>query len=74
MLLEALAALSGAAADIDAAPALCVHDEIIFSVAEADAGEAARRLERVLRIYPKTTQTVLAKASIGPDWPKPNRP
>ena len=39
-LLEALAALPEAITDLDAAPALCVHDEIILSVAETDA-EAA---------------------------------
>jgi len=42
-LLEALAALLEAITDLDAAPALCVHDEIILSVAENDAEEAARR-------------------------------
>ena len=72
-LLEALAALPEAITDIDAAPALCVHDEIILSVAEKDAEEAARRLERVmaealLRIYPDHPDIGLAEASIGPDW------
>jgi len=57
----------------EAAPALCVHDEIILSVAENDAEEAARRLERVmaeafLRIYPNHPDIGLAEASIGPDW------
>ena len=74
-LLEALAALPEAITDLDAAPALCVHDEIILSVAEADAEEAARRLERVmaeafLRIYPNHPDIGLAAASIGPDWAK----
>ena len=72
-LLEALAALPAAITDLDAAPALCVHDEIILSVAETDAEEAARRLERVmakafLRIYPNHPDIGLAEASIGPDW------
>ena len=73
VLLEALAVLPEALADLDAAPALCVHDEIILSVAEADAEEAARLLERVmaeafLRIYPNHPDIGLAEASIGPDW------
>ena len=75
VLLEALAALPEAIIDLDVAPALCVHDEIILSVAEADAEEAARRLERVmaeafLRIYPNHPDIGLAAASIGPDWAK----
>ena len=58
---------------LDAAPAHCVHDEIILSVAEADVEEAARLLERVmaeafLRIYPNHPDIGLAEAAIGPDW------
>ena len=72
-LLEALAALPEAITDLDAAPALCVHDEITLLVAETDAEEAARRLERVmaeafLRNYPNHPDIGLAEASIGPDW------
>ena len=72
-LLESPAALPDAVADLDAAPALCVHDEIILSVAETNAEEATRRLERVmaeafLRIYPNHPNIGLAKASIGPGW------
>jgi hypothetical protein len=71
-LLEALAALPEAITDIDAAPTLCVHDEIILSVAEKDAEEAAKRLERVmaeafLRFYPDHPDIGLAEAYIGPD-------
>ena len=44
----ALGKLPPAISDLDACPALFVHDEVVLEVAEADAEEAGRRLSRVM--------------------------
>jgi DNA polymerase I len=70
----ALGKLLAALAGLDACPVLFVHDEIILEVAEADAEEAARRLEMVMteafvELFPEGTDMVdLVGVKTGKTW------
>ncbi len=73
VLLETLAALPAAMADLDAVPVACVHDEIVLEVGPGDADEAAALLDEVmtkafLKVYPGHQHCGLVDVAIGDDW------
>jgi DNA polymerase I-like protein with 3'-5' exonuclease and polymerase domains len=72
-LLSALRKLPAALADLDAAPVITVHDEIVLEAREDEAEEAARRLEEVMRegmleVLPELAERGLAEARVVRDW------
>jgi len=72
-LLAALRRLPAALADLDAAPIIAVHDEVVLEVRADQADEAALRLEKVmaqgmLEILPELPARGLAKARVVRDW------
>jgi DNA polymerase-1 len=72
-LLAALRKLPAALADLDAAPVIAVHDEIVLEAREDQAEEAGRRLEAVMRdgmleVLPELPKRGLAEARVVRDW------
>jgi DNA polymerase I len=72
-LLSAMAKLPAALADLDAAPIITVHDEIVLEAREDCAEEAARRLEAVMRegmleVLPGLPSRGLVEARVVRDW------
>jgi DNA polymerase-1 len=72
-LLAALRKLPAALADLDAAPIITLHDEIVLEAREDQAEEAGRRLEAVMRegmleVLPDLPQRGLVEARVMRDW------